>query len=65
VDPRSVDIRIFDASGLGLDKRSQRKLENLFFREDIRRVVVGILDQLGVEDPLARDFRRRLATALY
>jgi putative thioredoxin len=34
-------------------------------REDIRRVVVGILDQLGVEDPLARDFRRRLATALY
>jgi putative thioredoxin len=34
-------------------------------REDIRRVVVGILDQLGVEDPLARDFRRRLAAALY
>ncbi len=38
VDPRSVDIRIFDASGLDLDKRSERKLENLFFREDIRRV---------------------------
>jgi putative thioredoxin len=34
-------------------------------REDIRRVVVGILDELGVDSPLARDARRRLATALY
>jgi putative thioredoxin len=34
-------------------------------RDDIRRVVVGILDELGVEDPLAREFRRRLAAALY
>jgi len=38
VDPRSADIRIFDPSGLDLDKRSERKLEGLFFREDIRRV---------------------------
>jgi putative thioredoxin len=34
-------------------------------RDDIRRVVVGILDELGVENPLARDARRRLASALY
>ncbi len=34
-------------------------------REDIRRVVVGILDELGVEHPLARRSRRRLASALY
>jgi putative thioredoxin len=34
-------------------------------REDIRRVVVGVLDELGVEDPLAREYRRRLASALY
>jgi putative thioredoxin len=34
-------------------------------RDDIRRVVVGILDELGVEHPLARESRRRLATALY
>ncbi len=38
VDPRSADIRIFDQQGLDLDKRSERKLEGLFFREDIRRV---------------------------
>jgi putative thioredoxin len=34
-------------------------------REDIRRVVVGVLDELGVEDPLARSARRKLASALY
>jgi putative thioredoxin len=34
-------------------------------RDDIRRVVVGILDALGVESPLARESRRRLAAALY
>jgi putative thioredoxin len=34
-------------------------------RDDVRRVVVGILDELGVEHPLARESRRRLASALY
>jgi putative thioredoxin len=35
------------------------------YRDDVRRVVVAILDELGVEHPLARDARRRLAAALY
>ena len=34
-------------------------------REDLRRVVVAVLDDLGVEHPLARESRRKLATALY
>jgi putative thioredoxin len=34
-------------------------------REDLRRAVVGILDDLGVEHPVARDSRRKLASALY
>ena len=34
-------------------------------RDDVRRVIVGILDELGVEHPLARESRRRLAAALY
>ncbi|HWL33065.1 MAG TPA: thioredoxin [Gaiellaceae bacterium] len=34
-------------------------------REDLRRAVVGVLDTLGVEHPLARDARRKLASALY
>jgi putative thioredoxin len=34
-------------------------------RDGVRRVIVGLLDELGVEHPLARDGRRRLAAALY
>jgi putative thioredoxin len=34
-------------------------------RDCIRRVVVGVLDELGVDDPLARESRRKLASALY
>ncbi len=38
LDSRSADIRFFDQQGVVLDKRTERKLENIFFREDIRRV---------------------------
>jgi putative thioredoxin len=34
-------------------------------KDALRRVVVGVLDELGVEHPLARESRRKLATALY
>jgi putative thioredoxin len=34
-------------------------------RDALRRAVVGVLDELGVEHPLARDSRRKLASALY
>ena len=35
------------------------------YKDDVRKVVVVILDELGVYHPLARDARRRLAAALY
>src|SRR5207302_776219 len=38
LDSRSADIRMFDSHGVVLDKKAERKLENVFFREDIRRV---------------------------
>lgn len=38
LDQRSADVRFFDAQGLPIDRRAERKVENLFFREDIRRV---------------------------
>ena len=34
-------------------------------KDDLRQALVAILDELGVEHPLARDARRRLAAALY
>jgi putative thioredoxin len=34
-------------------------------RDDLRRAVVGVLDELGAAHPLARESRRKLASALY
>jgi putative thioredoxin len=34
-------------------------------KEALREAVVGVLDELGVEHPLARESRRKLASALY
>jgi putative thioredoxin len=57
-----------------LDEGDQQKALDLMLevlpsadgaKDDIRRVIVGILDDLGVEHPLSRDYRRRLAAALY
>ena len=42
-----------------LDALPDRERQDL-----IRRVMVGIFTELGAEDPLARDYRRRLSSAL-
>jgi putative thioredoxin len=34
-------------------------------RDDLRKAVVGVLDGLGVDHPVARESRRKLAAALY
>jgi putative thioredoxin len=34
-------------------------------REDLRRAIVGVLSELDPADPTAREYRKRLATALY
>ncbi|HEU4905165.1 MAG TPA: thioredoxin [Solirubrobacterales bacterium] len=34
-------------------------------REDLRRAIVGILSEFDPADPAAREYRKRLATALY
>jgi putative thioredoxin len=34
-------------------------------KDDLRKVIVGVLDELGPDSELARSSRRRLATALY
>lgn len=43
-DPRTVDIRFFSPDGLNLSKETERTVENIFFREDSRRVY---LDEIG------------------
>ncbi|HCI80743.1 MAG TPA: nucleotidyl transferase, partial [Ktedonobacter sp.] len=48
-DQRVVDIKIFDSQGLDINKTVERKIENLFFREDYRRVY---LDDIGAIEVL-------------
>jgi mannose-1-phosphate guanylyltransferase / phosphomannomutase len=43
-DPRIIDIKFFDPNGLDISKNFERKIENLYFREDFRRVY---LDEIG------------------
>jgi mannose-1-phosphate guanylyltransferase / phosphomannomutase len=46
-DPHSLLFEFFDGGGINVDKAAERKIENLFFREDFRRVAmdgVGLLD---------------------
>ena len=43
-DPRIIDVKFFDPNGLDISKNTERKIENLYFREDFRRVY---LDEIG------------------
>jgi len=43
-DPNDILIELLDKSGINLDKPTERKIENLFFREDFRRTA---MDEVG------------------
>jgi mannose-1-phosphate guanylyltransferase/phosphomannomutase len=46
-DPDQFLIEFFDSHGVNIDKNTERKIENIFFREDFRRTpmaAVGILE---------------------
>jgi putative thioredoxin len=49
----------------GLDRLIELLSAKTADAERIRRVIVAILDELGVEHPLSRETRRRMAAALY
>ena len=49
-DQRTVDIRFFDQDGKNLGKAKERNIENIFFREDFRRVA---FDSLGLIEELS------------
>jgi mannose-1-phosphate guanylyltransferase/phosphomannomutase len=44
-DPNSLLIEMFDSGGINVDKSAERKIENLFFREDFRRTG---MDEVGI-----------------
>jgi mannose-1-phosphate guanylyltransferase / phosphomannomutase len=46
-DPDQFLIEFFDAHGLNVDKSTERKIENIFFREDFRRTAMESVGVLG------------------
>ena len=44
-DPNAVLIEVMDGSGINIDTSTERKVENLFFREDFRRTG---MDEVGL-----------------
>ncbi len=47
-DQRVVDIRFFDGAGRNLSKAQERNIENIFFREDFRRVSFNDLGKIEI-----------------
>jgi len=78
---RAARLRLLDTDATGvpdaidaLEKgETERGLDGLLAaipaadgsRDDLRAVVVGVLDELGADHPLSRDTRRRLAAAMF
>ena len=52
LDQRSADIRFLDADGLQIDRRAERRLENLLFREDFRRAAFYEMGDIEYHDPI-------------
>jgi mannose-1-phosphate guanylyltransferase/phosphomannomutase len=54
-DPNALLFEFFDHTGIGIDKGTERKIENLFFREDFRRTP---MDEVGRLDFPSRALER-------
>ncbi len=46
-DPQSVSIRFFDSDGTDLTEADQRKVERLYYREEVRRAVAAEIGDIG------------------
>jgi mannose-1-phosphate guanylyltransferase/phosphomannomutase len=57
-DPNSLIFEFFDQTGITIDKATERKIENLFFREDFRRTA---MDEVGTLDFPSRMLERYIA----
>ena len=57
-DPNAIVFEFFDHTGIGIDKGTERKIENLFFREDFRRTP---MDEVGRLDFPSRALERYTA----
>jgi mannose-1-phosphate guanylyltransferase / phosphomannomutase len=63
-DPRTVDIKFFDDKGRDISKNTERKIENLFFREDFRRVYLDDIGSIDYADNVIERYRQAFLKGL-
>ncbi len=63
-DQRVVDIKFLGDGGLDLSPRAQRNMENVFFREDIRRVYLDEIGQIQYANDAAKLYQKDFNRAL-
>ncbi len=68
-DPRVIDIKFFDHRGLDIDRATERKIENSFFREDFRRADIdqigAIVDAPGLSQEYADAFLKAIRKSAF
>ncbi len=62
-DSRIVDIKLFDANGADLSKNAERKVANVYVREDVRRVPADRLGAIQAEPARMHEAEQRYAEA--
>lgn len=63
-DPGQFLIEFFDHHGLNIDKTTERKIENIFFREDFRRTAMESVGLLGFPERTVEGYSSDFLQAL-
>jgi mannose-1-phosphate guanylyltransferase / phosphomannomutase len=64
LDNRVVDIKFFDHQGLDIDRVMERTIENIYFREDYRRVYLDEIGRISYQNGVEATYIRRFFEAL-
>lgn len=65
LDNRVVDIKFFDRSGLDIGNVLQRAIENMYFREDYRRVYLDEIGRIGYQEDIRETYLKGFYDALH
>ncbi|HZY98188.1 MAG TPA: sugar phosphate nucleotidyltransferase [Candidatus Baltobacteraceae bacterium] len=63
-DPDQFLIEFFDAHGVNIDKNTERKIENIFFREDFRRTPMASVGTLSFPERIIEAYTSGFLDAL-
>src|SRR6202790_2716840 len=64
-DSNALVFEFFDHTGIGIDKGAERKVENLFFREDFRRTPMDEVGRLDFPSRALERYTAAFTTALH